>query len=583
MVGTSDFRDTETGPLPLVIGVTGHRDLVAADSARIRELLDTFFTRLRRQYPHTPLRLLSPLAEGADRLVAQVALQHGAELVVPLPMPEAEYRKDFPGSLAEFEALKARAAIVYVLPQPPADTGSNAGLSGPRRDECYEKMGLHVVKHAQLILALWDGVVSADRGGTAHVVGYALAGPTRGWSSHPARDAGSGKTVWHLQVPRSGNRTEEGGAAPARQYTAVWRFSDEPQRLLAYGADGAHWPDHELRDLQAMEAFNADALSLSAARVQASLQALLPAGVDLKAIDPSERIVRTFVAADLISEKFQKAANKLWKWIFVLAGVMILGFEGYAHLWEHSPLLLVYPAAFIAMTVAYAVLNRRRLNDRFIDARILAEALRVLIYWRLAGVRESIADQYLGRHIAVIGWIRGAIPGLLTLPATDAGFAQGSGLRIADEFWVDRQRKYYARQSARQGRRLKFYHRFAGSLYALTLMLSICVAIYGVIVTRPSPLRNLLIFLMACGPPVAVLWIAYAEKQGWEKHVRDYTRNAALFEQAHGLIEKFRESGSAEAFPQVQKVLHDLGKEAIYENAEWAVLHRVKPPTIPIG
>lgn len=582
MVDAADFGNAGTGPLPLVIGVTGHRDLVLTDSARIRELLNAFFACLHRQYPHTPLRLLSPLAEGADRLVAEVALQQGAELVVPLPMPEAEYRKDFPGSLAEFEALKARAAIVYVLPQPTAETGTHAGFSGPRRDECYEKMGLHVVKHAQLILALWDGVASADRGGTAHVVGYALSGPTKGWSSHPARDAGPGKTVWHLQVPRSGNRAEK-DSDTARYYTAAWRFSDEPRRELAYSPDGVHWPHHELQHLQAIEAFNADALSLSPARVQASMQALLPAAVDIKAVDPSERIVRTFVAADLISQKLQRAANKLWKWIFILAGVMILGFEGYAHLWEHSPLLLVYPAAFIAMTVAYAVLNRRRLNDRFIDARILAEALRVLIYWRLAGVRESIADQYLGRHIAVIGWIRDAIPGLLTLPATDAGFVQHGGLRIADEFWVDRQRKYYARQSARQGRRLKFYHRFAGSLYALTLMLSICVAIYGVIVTRPSPLRNLLIFLMACGPPVAVLWIAYAEKQGWEKHVRDYTRNAALFEQAHGLIEKFRESGSVEAFPQLQKVLRDLGKEAIYENAEWAVLHRVKPPSIPIG
>jgi len=96
------------GPLPLVIGVTGHRDLAPQDIPRIRESLAALFVGLRRQYPHTPLRLLSPLAEGADRLVAKVALEHGAELVVPLPMDEAEYRKDFRTRVLNSMVLKRR-------------------------------------------------------------------------------------------------------------------------------------------------------------------------------------------------------------------------------------------------------------------------------------------------------------------------------------------------------------------------------------------------------------------------------------------------------------------------------------------
>ena len=127
------------------------------------------------------------------------------------------------------------------------------------------------------------------------------------------------------------------------------------------------------------------------------------------------------------------------------------------------------------------------------------------------------------------------------------------------------------------------YRRFAGSLYGLTLVFSVVVAIYGVVVTKPSPLRDILIMLMASGPAVAALWIAYAEKQGWEKHVKEYARNAALFARAHELIANFGKSKSPATFPYIQKVLLELGKEAICENAEWAVLHRVKPPKIPLG
>ncbi|MDE2091619.1 MAG: hypothetical protein KGJ08_06955 [Gammaproteobacteria bacterium] len=584
MVETPGLKGNDTGPLPMVIGVTGHRDLAPEDIPRIQASLAALFACLRRQYPHTPLRLLSPLAEGADRLVAKVALEHGAELVVPLPMPEAEYRKDFQDTHSEFDALKAQASIIYTLPRPVEAANDDTDLSGPRRDACYENVGLHIVKHSQLLVALWDGMPAADRGGTAQIVEFALS---RSWDTasplHFSHDFTWDKAVWHLLIPRLNSHSDQNAETVSLYYTAVWRFSDERARDVPFTAADRAWPKFQFEWLHSAEVFNSEAISLSPRRIQESRDTLLPPSVNSKTIDPSERIVRVFAAADLISQKYQKTTYKLWKWIFVLAGAMILSFESYTHLWPHGLLLLAYPAAFIAMTIAYSVLNRRRLDDRFIDARVLAEALRVAIYWRLAGIRESIIDQYLGRHIAAIGWLPNSILGLLTLPLPDIEFARRDGLRIADQFWVDRQLGYYERQSTRQGRRVKLYRRFAGSLYGLTLVFSVFVAIYGVIVTRPSFLRDMLISLMASGPAIAALWIAYAEKQGWEKHVKEYARNAALFARAHTLIANSGTSHAPATFPHVQRVLLELGKEAICENAEWAVLHRVKPPAIPIG
>lgn len=577
-------KTTIHGPLPLVIGVTGHRDLAPKDIPRIHESLDALFACLCRQYPHMPLRVLSPLAEGADRLVAKVALEHGAELVVPLPMREAEYRKDFPDTVSEFDALKAQASIVYTLPPPAEATNEAADLTGSRRDACYENVGLHIVNHSQMIVALWDGIPVTDRGGTARIVEYALS---RSWgtasSLHFSHDFAWDKVVWHLRIPRANSHTHQYADITPQYYEAAWHFSDEQTPDVPFSAADRDWPKLQFDWIRSIEVFNREASSLPPRRIQESLDSLLPQGEISKSIDPTERIVNTFAAADLISQKYQKTTYKLWKWIFVLAGTMILSFESYTHLWPHGPLLLAYPAAFIAMTIAYSALSRRRLDDRYVDARVLAEALRVAIYWRLAGIRESIIDQYLGRHITAIGWLPSCISGLLTLPTPDIEFAQRDGLRIADTFWVERQLGYYQRQSARQGGRVKLFRRFAGSLYLLTLVFSVFVAIYGVMVTKPSFLRDILIMLMASGPAVAVLWIAYAEKQGWERHVKEYERSAALFARAHKLIASIGASQAPANFQHVQKVLFDLGKEAVCENAEWAVLHRVKPPKIPIG
>ena len=52
------------------------------------------------------LRLLSPLAEGADRLVAKAALLSGYRLEVAMPFAQAEYEQDFdPEGVTEFRAL----------------------------------------------------------------------------------------------------------------------------------------------------------------------------------------------------------------------------------------------------------------------------------------------------------------------------------------------------------------------------------------------------------------------------------------------------------------------------------------------
>tara|TARA_B100000315_G_C14365206_1_gene490337 strand:+ start:246 stop:536 length:291 start_codon:yes stop_codon:yes gene_type:complete len=71
--------------LPLVVAVTGHRELVADEVPQIRARVKSLFEELCEKYPYSSLTILSPLAEGADMLAAEVALELDLDLVVPLP------------------------------------------------------------------------------------------------------------------------------------------------------------------------------------------------------------------------------------------------------------------------------------------------------------------------------------------------------------------------------------------------------------------------------------------------------------------------------------------------------------------
>lgn len=165
-----------SGRTPLTAGVTGHRPagLMHADqellALRVRETLDFLALRFgqeesRGQAP----RLLSPLAEGADRLVARIALERGWELVSILPFSRQDYERDFVtgDSREEFSRLLALASEVREL------GGVREGSEG--LEQAYAAVGRAVLEGSDFLIALWDGERARGPGGTGEVVDAALA------------------------------------------------------------------------------------------------------------------------------------------------------------------------------------------------------------------------------------------------------------------------------------------------------------------------------------------------------------------------------------------------------------------------
>ena len=81
--------------VPIVIGGIGHRNLHPADG-KLAAAVRGECRKLGKQYKASPFVVLSALAEGADRLIAKTAMEElGADLVAVLPMPAADYERDF--------------------------------------------------------------------------------------------------------------------------------------------------------------------------------------------------------------------------------------------------------------------------------------------------------------------------------------------------------------------------------------------------------------------------------------------------------------------------------------------------------
>ncbi|MGC9318405.1 MAG: hypothetical protein ACP5KN_10295 [Armatimonadota bacterium] len=144
------------------VGVTGHRFL--AEVERLRASVERALDEVETAFPDRKLMVISPLAEGADRLVAEAALKRGAELMVPLPLPKDDYMTDFETeqSKRQFLALLEEAAEVTELPRI------------EERDRAYAQVGEWVLDHSDALIAIWDGQAAQGTGGTADIAGRAL-------------------------------------------------------------------------------------------------------------------------------------------------------------------------------------------------------------------------------------------------------------------------------------------------------------------------------------------------------------------------------------------------------------------------
>lgn len=152
----------------LRIGVTGHRSYDEPDA--VAAAVDRTLGSVAPQ--SGPIEVWSSLAEGADRLVAERAIDTlRATLVVVLPLDPEDYRTDFadPASVEAFDRLLARADRVTV---------TGADESG-HRTSAYRRAGLEVASSVDLLLAVWDGEPARGPGGTAEIVAAARDAGTR--------------------------------------------------------------------------------------------------------------------------------------------------------------------------------------------------------------------------------------------------------------------------------------------------------------------------------------------------------------------------------------------------------------------
>ena len=396
--------------VPLVVAVTGHRDLLPAEIPLIRTRVREFLASLRDAYPDRVVAVMSPLAEGADRLAAEEAITLGMPLTVPLPMPKEIYASDFatPQSKAHFEQLCAAAADVFELPLTPGNSrgvdpraSARTARASMRRPACFS---------ARTATCCWRSGTASRRGqlgGTSQVVRFhhhdVMPGYTpRATSSRLTLTDDESDLVYHIVCSR--NRPDGAPAEGLVPLEASWFTTDEQHPRVR---------EMPLRHKQVFERANefsqdaqANAEAIDRERyplLTDEQAAVLPPGL--------QDINQVFCAADWLAIRFQKRVTFTLRATHVGALLTGLAYISYTDIESTRALILVILSVMLATVGIGYLANRGSWHRKYLDYRTLAEGLRVQFYWAAAGVTSGNVtkfahDNFLQMQDPDLGWIR---------------------------------------------------------------------------------------------------------------------------------------------------------------------------------
>lgn len=637
-----------TAQIPLVIGVTGHRDLLPGDVEQLEKAVGALFNDLIGSVPNTPILLVTQLAEGADRLVARVAAQHGVSIRALLPMSRSLYETDFTtqASRDEFQKMLHLSKEVTELSLPPGLSAEAVARDGPERNGRYEAAGVAVNRSCHILIALWDGERANGKGGTGDIVQFMLNGPAANLREvDDFLHASLVGPVAHIWTPRLRGT---GKAHPAGQLK--WLYPEQHQWRQGHkGVD---------QQLNMLDRYNADVARLDANFAGDRSVSLVPVSVQCDAAKTreAELIDLRYRAADRLSQLMQMRARAAYL-VTTIIGLLALSFyQLNVHYHTHRPQFLgIFGIFMLGSVIIYVIVRKRGVHERFLDYRSLAESLRVQFFWRICGMKEQVIEHLVPRLRDELIWQRLSLVGCAEGPSEPPGEMSPEeslrGLRCARDYWVHDQRSYFTRRTARRKEQADWHSAITTSLvltglilvgmsFALTeaadeaskgllsgptltgisLIFSISagagaaiMALKRLLTRRSGAHEPIVVRLVMFGllgiAGVAIAFLAgdhvlhaspqvqapafltsvvlsvvlavsagvvkaYGEHFAFAQHLRRYRTMADLFSRADDALLPLLERKD---LPEAYRLVFELGRESLAENAEWFVLHRERP------
>lgn len=566
---------------PFIIGVSGHRNVHPAAVAAVRQEIGSLFALLRSRMPHTELRLMTGMAQGADLIAAQVALEAGVCIEAVLPRPLEQYAAEFD----EPSAALLRKLIAHPSSSCTVLAGDSAGADEPH-DAAYVRLSEALAARSSLLLALWNGEISPHAGGTSDtVLCYLDAQPVH--SAHDtgiafidadsAKGARGARFVCWIRTPR-GDAGPIEPCAPRYVSSAGEGLLIVDERLPADLA--LHWSELDL--------YNKDFETLLATGSEDSLEFLTPPIADV--VDAERReslrcIDAEFARANALALHYQKLSIRVFRWFGYLGVVLALLFLSYAKLAASNLLLTAYLVILACGLGMHAWVRRRHWFSRHLMYRVLAETMRTTFFLHAALASRKIDAEALMRLTGIagfsgFGWMALVVRSVRSLQPHSPVRENMHPVQVEwlRQHWIADQQRYFearVRTLERTHRRLAS---LKNALLAVTAAMIVVLVVFANFLKSHGlgavSFKDAFVFLLGLLPVWLGIWELYQNKMATRELLWQYRNQLQHFSRAAQQLAR------SSSWRRRQAILAEVGAESLMESYLWTMhrFHREHEP-----
>lgn len=573
------------------IGVTGHRDILPEDVEGARQKSRELLSRIKSAMPATRITVISGLAEGADRIFAEAALELDMSVEAVMPMPLKYYKNDFDeASSAELDRILDSEAVQCIeLPLTPGlDADDNYWPEGAR-STLYANLSDDLRRRSNLLVALWDGKFKNLTGGTDDtVVRYLDAIPGPKDAAIELADAGSallsGEPLVYW-IPAGRISSDQPASVVAGESLPCW--------IAASGEQFRRWPnppDDFHQELSEFDQLNQQYLELSQSDALQSYGNLLDSCSDTLKEETRQLTAsdQSYVMADSLALYFQARSDRLFKWFSVMTASMGLLFLVYAKLAAVPVLLVGYLALFFGGVYLHKRGNKQHWFTRHLVYRCLAETMRVRFFLDLAGARDGANIDSLLETTGInkfrgFSWIRHVLRS--TNPVSGVSSVETASVEdridLTRRLWIEDQASYFERKT----HELHLHHLklerikkwvIWGLIAATAALVFFKKFLLGIGLSDHLSLKTLIIFLMGLLPFWLGVWEVYQSKMAVKELMWQYRNQSDNYSSTNRLLQ----NSKSVAFQK--SLIARLGQASILENFLWIInrYHREHEPPV---
>lgn len=604
----------EINKIPIVVGVTGHRNIVEDDKPSIKKLVEKSLVEIRELCKDTPVIMLNALAQGSDMLCAEAAFELGIDVYALLPCPKEQYILSFDNEMDKNKLYDylAKAKRTIIAP----DVEKNKAWLKRKIDidddsYRYRQLGIYMAEHSHVLIALWDGKPPKVQYGcgTVEVIKFALEHNFLD-KDHMFKPGiiNDSAVVW-IKSRKRGDEEQD--------IVKTWMISNraklDSKELSGY-KESEHTaecsetddytfsqePPQFLKDLiKKTRKYNEEICSISEDQLKHKLWVENPSGdtitddeSDARKLDAYRKSLRYHYAkADELSfNGNQKFYKRFLRVLAILGAFVALFFLLYD---DASIPYLIFPCTALigSALVLQRVGKHKEYHRKYIEYRTFAEALRIQFYLSMClnedEINTNVCDLCAWAQKVNIVWIDKALQALAVVHPAVRLKVKKDGIiyvwlaKVKSQGNPEGQRSYQNRKKLINQREAKKFDRATAVCQLATLLVYLGILVLEIITCVLNAYgrtcfwenmfvwhiswRNFGAIILGVLTAITLLFSSYWGKLSYARQADDNEKMLHFYSSVYARWEEVRNHSAEE----IKKFVTEIAREEIVENGNW--------------